>query len=79
MKEHENKLQAIELDDLELVGGGAGASTALKKGGKFLLKKAGPIGLAVTAYDGVSAGVKSYNKGNSWGTIAKDAAVGAIW
>ena len=73
------QLETIELDELDAASGGAGAKTIVKKAGKALLKKAGPIGMAITAYDGVSAGVKSYKKGNSWGTVAKDAALGAIW
>ena len=71
-------LDELPLASLEQASGGADWGTA-KKVGKAVLKKAGPVGLAITAYDGISAGYDSYQKGNGWGTIAKDAAWGAAW
>ena len=75
-------LSTIELCDLDRATGGV-SKNVVKKGakkfGKALLKKAGPIGLAITGYDAVNAGIKSRKQGNGWGTVIKDALWGAIW
>ncbi len=79
MNREDNRLETLSSEDLDATTGGAGGWATAKKVGKFVAKKAGPIGLAIGAYDGISAGYDSYQKGNGWGTIVKDAALNAVW
>jgi hypothetical protein len=84
-------LETISIADLGRVTGGAnpppnngGAPpSGLKKAGKVakLVGKRvlGPIGLAWTAYDGVSGFVNARKQGKSVGESLKDGALNAIW
>lgn len=87
------RLEAISLVELERVTGGApnpppsqggGVPTSgLKKAGKVakLVGKRvlGPIGLAWTAYDGVSGFVNARKQGKGVGESLKEGALNAIW
>jgi len=81
MSQESRALEALDLDQLDHAGGGVSAKTA----GKWAVRgvKAGlrvtPLGLGIAAAGAGYAGYESYKKGNSWGTILKDAAIGTVW
>jgi hypothetical protein len=70
-----DSFQTISSDDLGNVAGAGKTKKALK----FLGKKAGPIGVAWTAYDGVNGYIKSRDQGHSVGRSLWEGVKSAAW
>jgi hypothetical protein len=68
--------QTLTHDDLAHTTGGAGW---VGKGLKFLGKKAGPIGAAWTAYDGVNGYMNARDQGKGVGESLWEGAKSAVW
>lgn len=84
-----DSFQTLSITDLDRVIGGrnepdkpkppSSGWSKLGKVAKFAAKKAGPIGAAWTAYDGVSGFLDARKQGKGVAESLKDGALNAIW